>query len=179
MDVTNCTGARSPFEVDRTLYRSKARALTDKLWQTSLKWFKLLRPQTPCSTLLVGISASLAEFVERNMCPHLSCFIAKPTGSAQTLRNASLPAKLLEYALGLCWFSVESRNLQQLGGVDRWEKWLQCVTARFTRAQMSVPLPSWVSIYRISPYIDSHSRWNPGPREVSGVLARDISETRV
>jgi len=48
--VANCGGARTPFEVDRILYRSKARALTDKLWRTSLKWLKLLLPQTPHST---------------------------------------------------------------------------------------------------------------------------------
>lgn len=100
MDVTNCTGAHSPFEVDRILCRSKAQALTDKLWQTSLKWFKLLLPQTPCSTLLLGISASSAESAEGNVCPHLSCFVAKPTGSAQALGNASPSAELLERCRG-------------------------------------------------------------------------------
>lgn len=79
----------------------------------------------------------------------------------------------------VCWFSIESCNLQQIGEADRWEKGLQCVTARFTRAQISVPLPSWVSIYRVSSCIDSNSRWNPGPREVSIVLAMHISETEV
>lgn len=53
----------------------------------------------------------------------------------------------------VCWFSMESCNLQQLGGADRWEKGLLRVTARFTRAQVSAPLPSWYlqgqPIYRL------------------------------
>lgn len=87
---------------------------------------------------------------------------------------------LLEHALVCaCWFSVESHNLQQLGGAYHCEKWLRFVTARSTTAQMSVSLLSRASIYKINPCRDSNSRWNFVPRGMNSVLAKDISETIV